>query len=67
MTFSVVPAYGRKYETAADVIRDWQADKDFRCQTGRYINRSDWVKYNKQMDSVYYSPAGLLLEVGVLP
>jgi hypothetical protein len=50
------PAYGRDYRNRADVLADWDADKDFRCAlTGRYFNKRDlaafeaqvWLRYDK--------------------
>ena len=66
----VTSAYNRKYTSAEIVRQDWEADKDFRMlDGGGYINRSDWVKYNKGLDSVVFSNGVVLmhLEHGILP
>jgi len=66
----VTAAYGRKYTSAEMVRQDWEADKDFHIgDRGGYINRSDWLKYNKQMDSVVFSNGIILmhLETGFMP
>ena len=47
-TLIVQPAYGRDYKSVAAVIKDWNANKDFRIATfgpdhGRYINKQDAV------------------------
>lgn len=49
----VSPAYGRRYESLEDAIKDWESGKDFlikflrpTVQTGRYINISDVEKYS---------------------
>jgi hypothetical protein len=48
-------AYGRIYSTFEEIISDWEADKDFYLiQEHRYINKSDWKKYNKGWDSVVF-------------
>ena len=39
---NVVPAYGRDYDLAADVEKDWNANKDFRSiRSGAYTNKGD--------------------------
>jgi hypothetical protein len=44
---TLVPAYGRDYKTAEDVLKDWLAGKDFQIQdvswefNGRYISIRD--------------------------
>lgn len=66
----VTAAYGRNYSSAEIVRHDWESDKDFRMlDGGGYINRSDWEKYNKKLDSVVFSNGIVLmhLESGILP
>jgi hypothetical protein len=64
----VKPAYGRIYQSAEEVITDWEANKDFKISGGPYINKSDWKKYNKEFDSVIFTgpPIKLFLEYGFL-
>ena len=65
----VTSAYGRKYSYVEIVRQDWEANKDFRMlDGGGYVNRSDWIKYNKGLDSVVFSNGVVLmhLEHGVL-
>jgi hypothetical protein len=43
---TIVPAYGRNYNSKAAIWSDWLAGKDFQiasygADTGRYINRED--------------------------
>jgi hypothetical protein len=43
---TIVPAYGRTYNSKAAIRADWLAGKDFQiasygADTGRYINRED--------------------------
>ena len=43
---TIVPAYGRTYNSKAAIWSDWLAGKDFQiasvgADTGRYINRED--------------------------
>ncbi len=54
MDIHATPAYGRDYRSKAEVLRDWQAGKDFRCATtGRYLSVRDnvpgevWVRYKR--------------------
>jgi hypothetical protein len=43
---TLVPAYNRDYQTSAQVLEGWNADKDFRIMDiscpfdGKYLNRS---------------------------
>lgn len=41
----VKPAYGWDYKCKADVLKDWNANKDFQMLDGAYINKADWIKY----------------------
>lgn len=63
---SVMPAYGRKYDTEDQVLEAWKANKDFKMVEGPYLNRRDWMEYGNQMDYVVYRPLNLILENGVL-
>lgn len=53
---TLVPAYGRDYKTAAAVLADWEAGRDFKCAvSGRYCSKRDfenialpWIRYNQQ-------------------
>lgn len=57
MQFNVlVPAYGRDYRNANQVLGDWRTGKDFQCAvTGSYCSIRDfgpgsrlpWIRYNK--------------------
>jgi hypothetical protein len=63
---TVVPAYGRDYQTQAEALADWDAGKDFLIRTlptdpddGRYIsnrevtpNLSITIRFNKLADIV---------------
>lgn len=39
--FPLTPAYGRDYTSAAQVLADFNADKDFQTPSGRVTNRAD--------------------------
>lgn len=39
--FPLTPAYGRDYTSAAQVLEDFNADKDFKTPSGRVTNRAD--------------------------
>lgn len=61
---SVVPAYGRVYNSKAAIWSDWTADKDFQItgigpNSGRYVNQQDvaasglaciLVRYGKRLE-----------------
>lgn len=60
---TVIPAYGRTYQSKAKAWQDWQDGKDFQVadigQGGRYINREDadraglaclFVRYGKRLE-----------------
>lgn len=51
-----LPSYGRDYKSAAAVLADWLAGKDFQCAvSGRYLSVRDalpnqvqvWIRYAK--------------------
>ena len=50
MYITVVPAYGRDYKSAKEVVEAWDAGKDFRIcdlsspRDGGYINKDDAPK-----------------------
>lgn len=54
---TVTPAYGRDYKNKAEVLKDWNDEKDFILQPrGCYINRQQTkkgemisIRYAKQM------------------
>lgn len=37
----LIPAYGRKYNTEADVMHDWISGKDFKISGGPYCSIRD--------------------------
>ena len=43
---TVVGAYGRKYSKKAAVLKDWNANLDFRIVDGPYINKADALRYD---------------------
>lgn len=54
MDVHATPAFGRDYRSKAEVLKDWNEGKDFRCAvTGRYLSVRDnvpgevWVRYKK--------------------
>jgi hypothetical protein len=62
---NLVPAYGRDYSEPAQVLRDWNAGKDFLIRDigqgrddGRYTSKEDWagkhvrIRYNGLADFV---------------
>ncbi len=40
-TLIVVPAYGRRYETADEVLVDWNDGKDFKVPGGVYLSKRE--------------------------
>lgn len=69
MTVPLVPAYGRDYQSADEVMEAWNNNLDFRIQCvahpydGKYINKADaemfgpasryYVRYNALQDVVW--------------
>jgi hypothetical protein len=50
-TLKVAPAYGRKYKTREDAVRDWESNKDFQIAgTVTYINKEDAESYGVTVD-----------------
>ena len=60
----VIPAYGRDYTNVADLLKDWNAERDFRIAdksspwNGKYINRQQTTitdeivfKFNSRKDT----------------
>ncbi len=41
---SLVPAYGRQYQTVSALLKDWQEGKDFRIVRGPYCSVRDVPK-----------------------
>lgn len=38
---TVIGAYGRTYRSQAEVLKDWNANKDFKIVGGPYLSKSD--------------------------
>lgn len=61
-SFTLTPAYGRVYTRKADVLRDYNAGKDFISQpSGKYFNRQTAIdclatfikiRYGKRLEKV---------------
>ena len=52
---TVMPAYGRDYETAEGAIADWLADKDFFiCTPGypSYLNKADAERFGTPRNTI---------------
>lgn len=44
----IIGAYGRKYHSKAAILKDWNANLDFRViSTGQYTNKTDATRYDK--------------------
>lgn len=51
---TLIPAYGRDYNSAESVLKDWDKGKDFRIMNadysgGSYINKSDFYRYRNEI------------------
>ena len=55
----VMGAYGRKYNTVADALIDWNKGKDFKIYTGPYCSKRDF----NILDSVYIILDGELFKL----
>lgn len=49
----LVPAYGRQYKSKQDVVRDWQAGKDFLIDGGPYCSIRDLDAMRSQFGNIY--------------
>lgn len=51
----IVGAYGRKYETKKDALRDWEKGLDFKIQGGPYlsIRDLDYLTDNSSQACIY--------------
>lgn len=55
MIVYVQPAYGRSYASEEEVLKDWDANKDFLIRdSGPYVNKSDWLKYGSSLNKIVY-------------
>lgn len=67
---TVLPAYGRDYRTAEEVLNDWNADKDFRISDiscpfdGKYVNRRDANNYPELRTTTFKVRYGTILGTG---
>ncbi len=51
---NIKPAYGRTYKSVDDVMKDWDANIDFKVWNGPYLNKRNWEKYGSPLDSIVY-------------
>lgn len=45
--FPLIPAYGRQYKNRAELIKDFEANKDFSTPFGQYVNKEQLTEYKK--------------------
>lgn len=65
-TLIVVPAYGRKYYSAAVALQDWKDGKDFRILSGPYCSIRDSALLRREgYESLWL--AGLQIELPLAP
>jgi len=57
--YRIVPAYGRSYSSADEVLEAWNSNKDFKLYSGPYLNKQDWEKYGSKLDSLLYDYCGI--------
>lgn len=50
----VLPAYGRKYDTAEQALADWKAGKDFQVSWGPYCSIRDLDRLKQTAPSGVY-------------
>ena len=50
----ILPYHGRDYKSESEILRDWEANKDFlvRGSEGTHVNKSDAIKYRKEGNGV---------------
>jgi hypothetical protein len=49
----LLPAYGRKYTSAAKALKDWEAGKDFKIKNGPYTSVRDAERLANVSSSVW--------------
>lgn len=62
------PAYGRDYKSAAAVLADWAANKDFTINGlagGGYMNKADAIAYGFKYVRIRYNKLTLVVDVEV--
>lgn len=47
-TLNIIPAYARRYKSAAEALRDWNAGKDFKIFDGPYLSKRDVPALTKE-------------------
>ena len=48
----LTPAYGRKYLSESDMLRDWRSGKDFKILGGPYCSIRDWEAMRQDASTV---------------
>ncbi len=63
-SYTLIPAYGRKYATMADMLKDWDAGKDFMVQgSGFYCSKRDALAIRRELTYAYLVGNGERLQV----
>lgn len=52
MQIMLIPAYGRKYETEAAILKGWQEGKDFKILQGPYCSIRDMGHLSQLADVI---------------
>ncbi len=55
MAIILVPAYGRKYSTQAQMLEDWEGGKDFKIFRGPYTSIRDLKSLIADFQDIYIS------------
>ena len=63
--YHLIPAYGKRYATEAEVIEAWNNGADFKClnETASYLSKSTYENYCNRLDGVFYCFEGLYVSL----
>ena len=58
---TLIPAYGRKYDSSIEMLSDWNSGKDFKLRNGPYTSIRDielLMKMSDEIEIVWLSKDG---------
>jgi hypothetical protein len=55
---TLIPAYGRVYKCADEIIAGWKAGHDFKIAGGPYCSIRDYAALKRESSSVYITDGG---------
>ena len=49
-----MPAFGKSYTSAKEVVDAWEANVDFRVYGGPYVSKNTWKEYGNCLDHITF-------------